>query len=167
MDIKLQDIKQQTLSEITSGCNGCDPSLLSITEGVFRCFTGSESAVTYRALLHETYQISSSELEETIARWISSGRAIVVLSLVLQAQQSCPIVVSNANDPECRINSPPRESASDSVAVIVGGTSGALLGIVLLVGLTIIVVVVTIVKHKQAMIRLKYKTRYVLIHGSQ
>lgn len=161
MDLKLQDVKQQTLTEITSSCNRCDPSLLSITGGVFRCFPGSESAVTYRALLHETYQISSVELEEIIARWISSGKAIVVQSLVLQAQQSCPIVVANANDAECRISSPPRESASNSVAVIVGGTSGAMLGAVLLVGLMIIVVVVTIVKHKQAMVRLKYETRYV------
>ena len=58
----------------------------------------------------------------------------MVQSLILQAQQSCPIIVANANDAECRISSPPGESTSDSVAVIIGGTSGAMLGIVLLVG---------------------------------
>ena len=133
---------------------------------MFRCFPGSESAVTYRALLHETYQISSLELEEIIARWVSSGRAIVVQSLVLQTQQSCPIIVANVNDAECRISSPPRDSGgaqstSNSVAVIVGGTLGAVLGIVLLVGLMIVVIAVTIViaNHKQAMARLNYETR--------
>lgn len=167
MDLKLEDIKQQSLTEIKFVCSQCDPSSLSITEGVFRCFPGSESAVTYRALLHETYQISSLELEVIIARWVSSGRAIVVQSLVLQAQQSCPIVVADANDAECRISSPTsREteetgSASNSVAVIIGGTSGAVLGVlVLIVGLMIIVLVVTIAKHKQTMVRLKYETRY-------
>ena len=165
-DLKLEDIKQQTLTEIKFVCSQCDPSSLSITEGVFRCFPGSESAVTYRALLHETYQISSLELEVILARWVSSGRAIVVQSLVLQAQQSCPIVVADANDAECRISSPTsREteetgSASNSVAVIIGGTSGAVLGVVLIVGLMIIVLVVTIVKQKQSMVRLKYETRY-------
>ncbi len=166
MSLKLEDIRQQTLTEITSVCSGCDPSLLSITEAVFRCFSGSESAVTYRALLHATYQISSLELEVIIARWVSSGRAIVVQSLVLQAQQSCPIVVASVNDPECRISSPAgdsggAESASNSVAVIVGGTIGAVLGVVLLVGLMIVVIVVTvvIVNHKQAMARLKYEAR--------
>ena len=176
MALKLEDIRQQTLTEITSICSGCDPSLLSITERIFRCFPGSESAVIYRAVLHETYQISSPGLEKIIARWVSSGRAIVVQSLVLQAQQSCPIVVANVNDAECRISSPPgdsggAQSASNSVAVIVGGTIGAMLGIVLLVGLMIVTIVITIVivNHEQAMARLKYEfpspSLYLRVHA--
>ena len=54
MDLKLQDIKQQAASQIVAGCNRCDQSVISITEAVFCCFPGSESAATYRALLHET-----------------------------------------------------------------------------------------------------------------
>ena len=90
----------------------------------------------------------------------------MVQSLVLQAQQSCSIVVANVNDAECRISSPPgdsggAQSASNSVAVIVGGTIniGAMLGIVLLIGLMIVTIVITIVivNHEQAMARLKYE----------
>ena len=169
MASKLQDIMQQTLTEITAGCNECDSSLISITMGVFRCFPGSESAVTYRALLHETYQISSLELQQIIARWISSGRAIVVQSLVLRAEQSCPVVVSNVNDVECMIGSPPSdsESTSNTVAVVVGGVSGATLGVVVLIGLIIIIIIITIVKHKQTMVKLKYETRYANIFLQQ
>jgi hypothetical protein len=101
MDLKLQDIKQQATTEIIAGCNGCDQSVISITEGVFRCFPGSESAVTYRALLHENCKISSLELEQAIERWISSGKAIVVRSLVLKVDSSCPVIVGDVNDPEC------------------------------------------------------------------
>ena len=70
------------------------------------------------------------------------------------------------NDAECRISSPPRDSggtqsASNSVAVMVGGTIGATLGIVLRDGLKIVIIVVTIVivNHIQAMARLKYEAR--------
>jgi hypothetical protein len=102
MDLKLQDIKWQATTEIIAGCNGCsDQSVMSITNGVFRCFPGSESAVTYRALLHENCKISSLELEQAIERWISSGKAIVVRSLVLKVDSSCPVIVGDVNDPEC------------------------------------------------------------------
>ena len=103
MGLKLQDIKQQASNEITAGCDRCDQSVISITEGVFRCFPGSESAVTYRALLRENCKISSidHELRQAIERWLSSGRASVVQSLVLKADSSCPVIVGDVNDPEC------------------------------------------------------------------
>ena len=174
MDLKLQDIKQQATSETIAGCNRCDQSVISITEGVFRCFPGSESAVTYRALLHENCKISSLELEQAIERWISSGKAIVVRSLVLRADPSCPVVVGDVNDPECvshdatdphsgtdAIDSHSSTDVSDShssttsntISIIVGGASGALLGTVLLVGTitVVIVMIVTIFKHRQTM----------------
>ena len=163
MNLKLQDTMQQISIEIIAHCNGCDQSLLAITMGAFRCFPGSESAVTYRALLSETYEISSLELQQIIERWISSGRAIVVLSLVLRADPLCPVVVTDVNDAECMVTSPPGtgEPDSNAIAVIVGGASGAALGMVLIIGLVIVVIVVTIVKHKQTMIKLKFETRYV------
>ena len=166
-DVKLRDIRQQVLTEIAARCNGCDPSALSITKEVFRCFSGSESAVTYRALMHETYQVLSLELTNIIERWISSGTAIVVQSLVLEVEQSCPVAVLNANVVECTrsVTSdsplPTSESDSNTVAVIVGGASAALLGAVLLVGLIVIITVITIVKHKQAMAKLNLETRFV------
>ena len=175
MDLKLQDIKEQLSEEIISRCSGCDRSLLAITMGVFRCFPGSESAVTYRALLHETHQISALELQHILEEWISSGRAIAVQSLVLQVDPSCPVLVTQVNDAEClMINTPPlittksatgsntvveSDSNSNPIAVIVGGASGATLGVVLLVGVVVIVVIVTIVKHKQAMANLKHEAR--------
>lgn len=167
MDLKLQDIKQQAAAEIIASCSRCDQSAISITEEVFRCFPGSESAVTYRALLHENCRIPSLELEGAIERWLSSGMAIVVRSLVLKADSSCPVVVTDVNNPECvsrdvRFNSDPRSGTSpNTIAVIVGGSSGAMLGAVLLIGVVIIVVTIAITKHRQVMARLMIKeTRY-------
>ena len=157
MNLKLQDIKQQVSTEIIAGCNRCDQSVISITEGVFRCFPGSESAVTYRALLHENCKISSIELEQAIERWLSSRKAIVVQSLVLKADSSCPVIVGDVNDPEC-VNHDVRNNSNsgitpNTVSIIVGGASGTFLGTVLLVGtMTIIIVmIVAIFKYKQTM----------------
>lgn len=156
MALKLQDLKQQASTEIIAGCNRCDQSVISITEGVFRCFPGSESAVTYRALLHENCKISSIELEQAIERWLSSGKAIVVRSLVLKADSSCPVIVGHVNDPECVIRSrdPHSGMTSNGISIIVGGVSGALLGTVLLVGTMIIVTIVATFKHRQTMAKL-------------
>ena len=158
MDLKLQDLKQQASNEITAGCDRCDQSVISITEGVFRCFPGSESAVTYRALLHENCKISSidRELQQAIERWISSERVIVVRSLVLKADSSCPVVVGDVNDPEC-INHDVRNNpnsgtiTSNTVSIIVGGASGTFLGAVLLIGTisVIIVMIIALFKYKK------------------
>ena len=167
MDLKLQEIKQQAATEIIAGCSRCDQSVISITAGVFRCFPGSESAVTYRALLHESCQISSLELRQIIERWISSQKAIVVRSLVLKADPSCPVVVEDVNDPECVIqdaSDPHSSTSSNTVAIIVGGASGAMLGAILLIGVVVIVMTVAIIKHRQTMAKLvRNETKYAII----
>ena len=168
MDLKLQEIKQQAVSEIIAGCDRCDQSVISITAEVFRCFPGSESAVTYRALLHESCQISSLELRQIIERWISSQKAIVVQSLVLKADPSCPVVVEDVNDPECVIQQDASDShsstISNTVVIIVGGASGATLGAILLIGVVVIVMTIAIIKHRQTMAKLaRNETRYAII----
>ena len=169
MGLKLQDIKQQASNEITAGCDRCDQSVISITEGVFRCFPGSESAVTYRALLHENCKISSIELQQAIERWLSSGRAIVVRSLVLKADSSCPVIVGHVNDPGCAAGDPSSGMTSNGipVSIIVGGVSGALLGTVLLVGTIITVTIIATFKHRQTMAKLigseaRYENNYCI-----
>ena len=170
MDLKLQDLKQQASNEISAGCDRCDESVISITEGVFRCFPGSESAVTYRALLHENCKISSIELQKPIERWLSSGRAIVVRSLVLKADSSCPVIVRHVNDPECAAGDPNSGMTSNGISdsIIVGGVSGALLGIVLLVGTMITVTIIATFKHRQTMAKLmgseaRYKKLIIIV----
>ena len=96
---------------------------------------------------------------------------------MLNADPSCPVVVGDVNDPECvshdasdphsstgasdphsgtDASNPHSGTTSNTISIIVGGASGALLGTVLLVGTVtvIIVMIVTIFKHRQTMAKL-------------
>ena len=150
-DARLQEITQQVSLYIEARCDGCKPV---ISMQAFRCFPQSLSAVTYRAQLHE---IPETDLRLIIEDLVKDGNTVVVQSLVLQINSSCPVFVSGVNDDECRlpvVGSPsPEPSSNTNIAVIVGGAVGGTVGVtlVLAIGVVVIVIAIVIAKHRQAM----------------
>lgn len=184
--MKLEDIRQQVISELVTHCDGCAESSIAITMGVFRCFTGSESAATYRALFHETHQVSLQDFQQIIREWIGDGKIIAVESLILQIDPMCSVFVTQVNDLECLpVSNAPSTgtsshepdttavtqvdpgSDSSTLTVTAGVASATAIGVVLLLVLMVTVVSITIVKHKQNMAKytLKHQTsRYVVLY---
>ena len=155
-DARLQEITQQVSLYIESRCDGCRPV---ISMQAFRCFPESLSAVTYRAQLHE---IPETDLRLIIEDLVKDGRPVVVQSLVLQINSSCPVFVSGVNDDECHlpvVGSPSPEPSS--IAVIVGGAVGGTIGVILVIGVVIIVITKVIARHRQAMAKMQNEGRYL------
>ena len=100
-----------------------------------------------------------TDLRLIIEDFVKDGNTVVVQSLVLQINSSCPVFVSGVNDDECHLDS--TSSEPSSVAVIVGGAFGGTIGVVLVIGVVIIVTTKVIARHRQAMAKMQNEARYL------
>ena len=126
------------MSNINQHCS-CGLSHENITEGVFRCFSSSPQAVTFRALLHGTAQASSSEIVTHIKQWISNDITIRIQSVLINIDSSCTVTISSFDDKECQLNS--KQLRSHSVSAIIGGIASAILLILVLASIMIVTVI--------------------------
>ncbi len=97
---KATDITNRLSQGIEGLCAcGFSPSLL--TDEFINCFDGSSSHVTYRAVLTGTETVSTVELISLIERWISDTSSIIVQSTRLGLTNTCPVVITDRDSPEC------------------------------------------------------------------
>ena len=130
---KLNDITTAVVQSINQHCQ-CGLSAECITEGAFQCFENSEQQVTFRARLHGTAQVTSSQLLvylETFAAQTDS--TIAVQGLRLNVDRSCPIVINSFGDPQCTT-----ETTTENTAAIVGGV----VAVIVVIAITIIIITI-------------------------
>ena len=103
---KLNDINNEVVQNINQRCQ-CGFSAECITEGAFQCFESSDQQVTFRARLHGTAQVTSSQLVAYLEIFVSrTDSTIAVQGLRLDVDRSCFIVINSFGDPQCSATSP-------------------------------------------------------------
>ena len=133
---------------------GFSPSLL--TDKFIDCFDGSSSHVTYRAVLTGTETVSAVELISLIEQWISDTRSIIVQSTRLGLTNTCPVVITDRDSPECpeditnrtQVATPTSSiattSLTESVVVNVGAVAGGVVAGVLAIAVLVLIVIVLV-----------------------
>ena len=138
--------------EIETLCQ-CGFSIQHLSDSEFQCFI-DPTEVTFRARLHGTAQVTSSELIRYIERWIAGGGGVPVLSVRHITDSTCqPVEISTFNDAECGTTT--ERSTSDNTAAIIGGVVAVVLILAIVVAITIIVIVILVLKNRRASITLQ------------
>ena len=151
---KIEDISAAITSNINQLCQ-CGLSHENITGGVFRCFSSSSQAVTFRTLLHmhETTKASSSEIISHIEQWISNDITIPVQSVLINVDSRCTVTISSFDDGECQLNS--KSPRNDNSSSITGGVAFALLLSLILASGAIIILILLLWFRKRRQVSLK------------
>ena len=137
--------------EIETLCQ-CGFTIQHLSDSEFQCFT-DPTEVTFRARLHGTAQVTSSELIRYIEQWIAGGGGVPVLSVRHITDSTCqPVEISTFNDAECGTTT--ERSTSDNTAAIIGGVVVAVV-LILAMAITIIVIVILVLKNRRASITLQ------------
>ena len=121
---------------------GCGFSSTVITAPRFRCFPGSDRAVTFRATL------TNSRLLTPIQDWIQTNGFIPIQNVLIEVDKSCQVQISSLADTECTTNQPVAAAIID-LATVVGGVVGGAVGLILLVGVVVIVIAVLLLKSRR------------------
>lgn len=125
---KVKDIESAVISAIDDQCHDqCGFTKHHIQHGVFKCFSHSPHAVTYRAFIHGTSNATAYELTVQIGWWTSKGQDVVVQRILLTLDKTCAVTLSSFNDEECLLSTTSTQISSikSSSAIIVGTTIGA------------------------------------------
>ena len=141
---KLNDITHGVVQIINQRCQ-CGLSAECITEGAFQCFDDSEQQqVTFRARLHGTAQVTSSQLLAYLESFASrADSTIAVQGLRLDVDRSCPIVINSFGDPQCSA-----ATTAENTAAIIGAVVAVI--IVVAVTVTIITIAAFVTKGRRA-----------------
>ena len=151
---KVEAVSAAIISNINQCCQ-CGLSHENITDGVFRCFSSSPQAVTFRAILHGTTKASSSEIIRFIEQWISNQITIPVQSLLINVESRCTAIISSFDDGECPLKS--KQSRNDYILADIGGSVSALLLVLILASDVIIIVILLLLWfRKRHQVSLKY-----------
>ncbi len=103
------------------------------------CFDDSPSHVTYRAVLTGTESVSTIQLARLMEQWVDNDPVAVVQSAGLSVTNSCPVVITNLNSPECPEDITNRTTSS-SEAVNVGAVAGGVVAGVVVVTIAVVIV---------------------------
>ncbi len=117
----------------------CGFSVSNILNPSFRCFPESENAVTYRTEVSSTVSTSPSQIVNHIEDWLTDGGLVTFDFITISIDSSCEVLLQSFTDPECN-------KAREFPVAIVGGAIGA---VVVFVVITVNVVVVCILFHRQ------------------
>ena len=152
--LKTNDITTGLSNGINNLCN-CGFNASFITNAFLRCFNeDSPQHVTYRAILSETNIAMTVELVSYIKQWATATQSLVVQSVQLGINSTCPVVITDINSRECpqaienRIihptTSPPASSSNgDNVSdSAIGGAIGGVLFVLLIAAAVVVLVVV-------------------------
>lgn len=110
--------------------------------------------MTYRAVLSETNHSTTVELVSYIKQWIAITRSIVVQSVHLGINSTCPVVITEFDSPECpkaldrRVTSPTTTPPVSGDNLVIAGAIVGILIIVIAVAV-IVVIVVLVMKHRK------------------
>ena len=122
----------------------CGFTVAHIEDASFQCFTGSDSAVTYRARVQPTPTRTPSQLIQVIAQWVAEDGVARVQQVLISVDKSCQVGISSFSDPECTSVG---RGGGVEVAVI-GGVVGGVV-IALIFAITVIVVAILILKSRR------------------
>ncbi|XP_064386204.1 uncharacterized protein LOC135334805 isoform X2 [Halichondria panicea] len=137
------------LSQGVEGLCACGFSPSLLTDEFINCFDGSSSHVTYRAVLTGTETASAVELISLIEQWISDTSSIIVQSTRLGLTNTCPVLITDRDSPECPEDITNRTTATtsptESVVVNVGAVAGwVVAGVLAIVVLVLIILLVLV-----------------------
>ena len=160
---KLSDITNTVVQNINQLCQ-CGLSTEYITESAFQCFPNSEQQVTFRARLHGTAQVTSSQLITYLGTFVSRAEStIAVQGLRLDVDSSCSIAINTFGDPQCTTTTTTSESIAteaalpDNTAAIVGGVVAVI--VIAVVAVTVIFIVIAVIKSRRGSISLYQDAR--------
>ena len=140
INAKLNDIPHGVVQDINQLCQ-CGLSAERITESAFQCFENSDQQVTFRARLHGTAQVTSSQLLTYLETFVSqTDSTIAVQGLRLDVDRSCPVVINSFGDPQCTST-----TTADNTAAIIGGVVAVIVVMILAVTVIIIITIVAFV----------------------
>ena len=136
------------LSQGVEGLCACGFSPSLLTDEFINCFEGSSSHVTYRAVLTGSETVSAVELISLIEQWIKDTRSIIVQSTRLGLTNTCPLVITDRDSPECPEDITNRTTATtsptESVVVNVGAVAGWVVAGVLAIAVLVLIVIVVL-----------------------
>ncbi len=145
------------LSQGVKGLCACGFSPSLLTDEFIDCFDGSSSHVTYRAVLTGTETVSAVEFISLIKQWVRDTQSIIVQSTRLGLTNTCPVVITDRDSPECPEDITNRtqmatptsfiatSSPTESVVVNVGAVAGGVIAGVLAIAVLVLFVIVLVV----------------------
>ena len=143
--LKTDDITAGLSTGINNLCN-CGFNASFITNAFLRCFNeDSPQHVTYRAILSKTVLITTVELVSYIEQWFTVTRTLVVRSVQLGINTTCPVVILKSDSPECP--QAIEDNSGDNVSAVGGAIAGVLL--VLLIAAAIVILVFVVNKYRR------------------
>ena len=115
---KLIDITNGVVQNINQLCR-CGFGTEHITECAFQCFENSEQQVTFRARLHGTSQVPSSQIIVHLQTYFTQDTppTIAVQGLHLNVDNSCPITINTFGDPQCTATTSTPMTSDSTLAI--------------------------------------------------
>ena len=155
---KASDITTR-LSQGVEGLCACGFSPSLLTDEFIDCFEGSSSHVTYRVVLTGTENVSAVELISLTEQWIKDTRSIIVQSTRLGLTNTCPVVITDRDSPECPEDITNRTTATtsptESVVVNVGPLTVAGWVVAGVLAIAVLVLIVLLVLVMLLLLRLR------------
>ena len=136
-----------------------------ITESGFQCFPNSEQQVTFRARLHGTARVTSSQLITYLEAFVSRTEStIAVQGFHLDVDSSCSIAINTFGDPQCATTTTTTSESitteaalPDNTAAIVGGVVAVI--VIVVVAVTVIIIAIVVIKSHRASFSLHQDAR--------
>ena len=97
---RVEDLKTIIATSIEELCK-CRFTVSNITNGGFKCFPGSESHVTFRAILRGSDQQSSAERLMYLQSVVNSSYYWLIQGQYLQLNHTCNVIIADIHSPEC------------------------------------------------------------------
>ena len=132
---KIDAVVASLLDNVEKRCQ-CGFSLTNVIAPIFQCFNDSENAVTYRVEISGTPLAPVDQIVSHIEEWLVEGALIHFDMVPIPIDDSCPVVVTSFDDPEC-----PRNEQPLSLMAAIGGGAG---GIVFLLVIAVILIIIII-----------------------
>ena len=100
---KLRDIISSTVAAVNDICPQCNVASSDLIEPFLVCFPQSVHQVTFRAQLKDRSQATAREIVTYIEEWITSsnGARLTAYGIRLNLNNTCVILLSTIDDPEC------------------------------------------------------------------
>ena len=150
---------QEILTELSQRCQ-CSVETSQITTAGFSCFEQSPNAVTFRARITGTQQVSAQQFVNFLEDWIASGAFLSVQAQFLTADESCAISIASLGETECQPESPAKETTESPIGgnffreIVIGSVLGVLL--LLVAAIAVVVTVLLLSKrHKKGKVDLQ------------
>ena len=143
------------MNEVQRRCQ-CPFPANRITNAAFRCFPESPEAVTYRAFIHATLQVSTTDLVGFLQEWVASGASVVFQAQLLSADKTCAVATPSLNENECGLGGgsdetgePPSPSAAGGLSAASIGTIVGVVAVVLVLVMAIVATIVGVLRHRR------------------